>query len=491
MQRAGCQLQFIGNTGSVSGVYQFSHDENNDTRGGQLPLPAGQFIVECNLNGMSSSNISYSLPSDGNGVFRINTNTGELALQGAGRLDYETTRSYVLNAACNISSDPSIPTAVVQINFNIRPVNEFKPEIVLDSSALTRRNLVLLNEFSEVGEVVAIRLTGTVTEPSPNSFGYSIVDRDEGETETLSFMTSSTFDEGNFRIDEATGTITLSKKLDFDGSANPSLSTIDIQVCNSLPPTGISCGNLVIRVGLTWSNDNSPTFSQESYMEEIPEGLPPGGLVANVSCTDGDRFIGERMNVVSSSNFFNVSYVQERDYQLVYSTAPLDYEVVQSLSTVLTCSDNLGLTAKANLSVQVLPLNDNRPYFPRSSYLFQVNRLLTLGSQIGSVQAIDNDLNVGNSLTYTLTNSTNFQVESDGTIILSDFVYIIEGQTFQLQVSVSDGEFNSTAQVSITMTGVISIPEIILICMGSLIFIVLVIFIVVCCCYLSVCCSRL
>ena len=476
-------MHFVGNSGSGTGVYQFSHDENNDTRGGQLPLPSGQFIVECILNGLPSNNITYSLPSDGNGVFRINTATGELALQGAGRLDYETTRSYVLNAACSIPSDPSIPMVVVQINFNIRPVNEFKPEIVLDSSALTRRNLVLLNEFSEVGEVVAIRLTDTVTEPSPNSFGYTIVDRDKGETELLNFNTNSTFDEGNFRIDE-NGTITLSKKLDFDGTANPSLNTIDIQVCNSLPLMGISCGNRVIRVGLTWSNDNSPTFSQEIYTVNIPEGFPAGGQVANVSCIDGDRFVGERMSVVSSSDLFNVSYVQDLDYQLVYSIIPLDYEVAQSHSTVLTCLDNLRLTTSATLIVQVLPLNDNLPFFPRSTYRFQVNRQLSLGSQIGSVQAIDADVGMGSTLAYTLTDSSNFQIESDGTLILSGFVYIFEGQIFVLQVSVSDGEYNSTAQVFITMTGVISISEIIIVCMGTLIFIVLVIFIIAtCCCY--------
>ena len=72
-------MQFVGNTGSGTGVYQFSHDENNDTRGSQLPLPSGQFIVECFLNGLRSSNITYSLPSDGGGVFRINMATGELA----------------------------------------------------------------------------------------------------------------------------------------------------------------------------------------------------------------------------------------------------------------------------------------------------------------------------------------------------------------------------------------------------------------------------
>ena len=240
----------------------------------------------------------------------------------------------MLNATCSIPSDPSIPMAVVQIDFNVLPVNEFKPEIVLDSSALLRRNLVLLNEFSEVGEVVAIRLTDTVTEPSPNSFGYTIVDRDEGEIELLNFNTISTFDEGNFCIDES-GTITLSKKLDFDGTANPSLNTIDIQVCNSLPLMGISCGNLVIRVGLTWSNDNSPTFSRKIYIVDIPEGFPAGGQVANVSCTDGDRFIGERMSVVSSSDLFNVSYVQDLDYLMCRNWTILCTSYMQELDYLM------------------------------------------------------------------------------------------------------------------------------------------------------------
>ena len=477
------QLQFGGNVGN--GLYQFSYQENNDTSGIESPLPP-QFQVRCSLNNMEPSNVSYSLLTNGDGTFRIDKNTGILAFQDGRRFDYETRREYIMSAACNITSNPSINRGVAQINFNVLPVNEFKP--VIRIIARPRFGL-FIDEFSEVGQIIAIREQPSVVVPS-DAYVYVVEDRDEGESEEVTLHPSSSLDSALFLL-EPTGTITLAKKLDLDDGTRPMVNVIDVRVCNSDPPTGINCGNLFFSVILTWSNDNDPTFSQDIYAVTIPENLSPSSVIANVSCTDGDYIFGAFDDVTSSSPLFNVCVVPGSDYQPILLTAQLDYEEAQAHSVTLTCTDNGGKNTTAKLVVTIMPINDNQPRFIKNRYIFQVNRFLTLGSEIGRIQALDDDQDEGNTLTYTLTNSTNFQIESDGTIFLRDFVYVVDGQIFQLLAVVSDGQFNGTVQVTITMTGVVSIPEVILICMGIVVFIVLVILIIVCRCYIRVCCSRL
>ena len=101
---------------------------------------------------------------------------------------------------------------------------------------------------------------------------------------------------------------------------------------------------------------------------------------------------------------------------------------------------------------------------------------------------IDLDQGIGNQLEYTLTGNDNFQIQGNGSIILSDFVYVVEGVLLELQVTVSDGGNTDTVSVQIRVNGVLSIPEVIMVCMGVVTFLVLVLvlFIIVCC-YCCIC----
>ncbi len=443
-----------------TGLYQYSYVETNDTSGVLSPLPDGQFVVQCLLDGMTSTNITYSLLDDGGGVFRIDASTGALAIEGGQRLDYESRTSYLMSAACEILNS-NIPRGVAQINFNVLPVNEFKP--VMDLT--THPGLLFLNEFSEVGQIIAIQEINNIQVPS-NAYGYTIRDRDEGEVEQLQWFASSSFDSMLFNL-EMSGTITLAQKIDLDDGTRPRAVVPDVRICNSMPPTGISCGRLVLGVFLTWSNDNDPTFTQDTYSVTVAENIAPGSVVANISCTDGDYTFGAFQGVTSSSTLFNVSVTDAR-YQLIYLTGPLDYEENLNHTITLTCTDNQGKNSTSTLIVSVMPVNDNPPVFNESGYVFLVNRLLTPGSEIGQVQAGDADMVVGNTLTYTLTNSANFVMESNGTIFFRNYVYVVEDNTFQLFATVNDGKFNSTARVTIVMIGVVSVPEVIMICIGIL-----------------------
>lgn len=462
-------LEFITNSGI--GRYRFEYAEYAVVDDVVISdsLPPGLFNVSCRLDGQPSSAIMYS---SSDGLFQVNQTTGALSLQDGRQLDFETRDEILFAVTCSLSG--SSITTVAQVDFTVLPVNEFPPVFPRGSRTL----LVSVREVTSIGTVLAFAATFNVTDEDGGP---------DGELEyTLAFNENLT----SFAVDRLSGTLTVTQNLDVDNTPfGFDIEMIRLTVCDIKPPVE-SCPNAEITVVITSANDNNPIFTQDIYrVMEISEDVPSGSMITNVSCTDADVGVGRFENVTSSASLFNVT--MNPGYQTILLDGELDFETSRSHNVSLTCYDSNGRTASAILLVTVGAINDNRPRFPSSEYYFVMSRILTTGNEIGRVVAIDGDQVVGGDLTYTMMDNENFQIQGDGSIILNDFVYVVEGQVFTLTVGVSDGEFSDSATVVITVNGVLSVPEIILTCMGALVFLVLVIFIIVFCCWCCVCCSRL
>lgn len=468
-------------------MYTFEYNETDRTLG-MTPILPSQFRIQCLLDGAAMNNVSYFLVNDGGGTFKMNSVTGALSVQAGVLFDYENVTQYLLNSVCELELDSGILFNIGQINFNVLPVNEFKPQIeVLQRPG--HGNFVMVNEFSEIGQIIA---TKEVQPPESLAFVYSVADADQGQEEKLYTTIKSANDISIFNVDSS-GTVRLGQRLDLDSlNLTPTIIPMQIRVCDVHPPIDANCNELVLFIVTRRSNDNNPTFSRDVYSVRVAESHASNKLLANVSCTDNDIETGRFSNVTSSSRLFSVFFSPEMSSQSIYLAAALDFESARTHTVILMCSDTGGKNTTAILVVNVMAVNDNQPHFSTKEYIFQINRFSAIGSEVGRLEAIDDDKEVGNQLIYTMTYNTNFQlVQEDGFIVLRDFVYVVESQVFKFDAMVSDGEFNDTATVVITISGILSVPEVILICMGALIFIVLVIFIIVCCCYCCICCSRL
>ena len=468
-------LAFVTNAGE--GRYTFQYNEYAVVDGVVISdsLPPGLFSVTCLLDSQPSTNISYSLEGR-DGLFQVDPSTGALSLLDGMELDYEVMVDIQFSVTCSAPSAARDGTA--QVDFSILPVNEFPP-------VLSTRTL-----FANIRENLAIGTVLVSTRNDVNAIAtFSATDEDDGPDGALIY--TLTFNENltSFSVDENSGTLRVTQNLDVDNTPfGFAVETIRLTVCDINPAVPF-CPNVEFSLVITSANDNNPVFEQNAYEVSVLENVPSGFIIANVSCTDADVGAGEFENVTSSLDLFNVTL--QPSEQVISLSGTLDFETARSHNVSLICSDFAGGIARASLMVTVDPVNDNRPRFTNDVFSFTMSRLLTTGNQIGTVVAIDEDEEVGDDLTYTLMENENFQIQSDGAIILSDFVYVVEGQVFELPVTVSDGEFSDTATVVITVNGVLSVPEVILTCVGVLIFLVLVIFVIVFCCYCSVCCSRL
>ena len=157
-------------------------------------------------------------------------------------------------------------------------------------------------------------------------------------------------------------------------------------------------------------------------------------------------------------------------------------------SITLRCYDTGGRVDFATVTVNVLPVNDAKPVFNQTSYAFTVNRITTPSNDlaIGMVRAVDRDLN--GRITYSLEDNENFRITNDGRILLIDYILVLEGNSFNLTVTAHDGEFNATSLVRITVTGLLSAPEIIV--LVGLAGVILFVLVVIICCCVTCCCFK-
>ena len=437
---------------------------------GGYDLPSDGFLqVACidDATRVPITTVEYSITGGNSGPFEINSGNGDLSVIDGRTLDYETATSYTFTAMCtdtlNVTS-----TTTAQVNITLLPVNEFQP--VVSVSGLT----VTVFENTPIGT--------TLVSTQPGGFRpYSVTDRDDGPDGVIAYtLVADQTESASFTLDRVTGSLVLAQSLDVDNTPSGfGRVSVTITACDEDPPR-VDCPNIAISLIVLSSNDNDPVFSSERYEVSLPESSPIGTIVATPECTDADVGAGQYqgIEILSNDGLFDI---QDETNGTVKLSNPLDYEGNRTHTISLVCRDTQGRVTTAEIVVIVRPVNDNPPQFNQTAYQFSVNRLNVLSSAIGQVYAFDEDINEdgGNALTFTLEGDTaNFGIKDDGTITLDGFILALEGNSFELTVIVDDQTFNASSTVLITVEGLVSIPDVILI--GGLILLILLCILFVC-----------
>ena len=464
-------LQFnVLNSGNV---YQFSSPEN--TGGDGVSLGA----VTCTENGGASltGSVTYAILQPVSVPFVLNGISGILSLKTGEILDYEQTQQHIFDVSCSYDSDSSI-NATASVTFLVDPVNEFKP--VFSDVSLQ----VTISELTPIGMVLVAR-------DSSGTAQYTVSDGDSGPDGELRFLPSSTNPpelDQDFSL-STNGTLTLNQIIELDtGVTAVRRVTYQIRVCDG-DRVETDCPSLDVVLLIRSENDNPPMFEQNEYTVTISEASPIGTSLITVVCTDADRNgIGE-IGGITIEQPNPAVYIPESDdgngTVTVFLSERFDYENVSVASATLVCRDTGSLIDMAVLNINVEAVNDIPPQFSQPEYKFRVNRLSLTGYEIGQVVATDGDKEFGNDILYRLIDNglRKFILKSDGTLVLDSFAFLIEGSTFDLRVEASDGVFNTTVEVFITMTGLLSIPEIVIVGISVILFCIIVILVFVYCCH--------
>lgn len=459
---------------------------NDSTIDSSPPTPVVGAAVTTTCTGDDGSPVSdirYSILEGDLNAFSIDVMTGEFSVS-VQPFDYEEQQWYSVTLLCFLESDSSI-NGTGEVNVTIAPINEYVPVITSNSDS----NIIQLHEDTPLGIPVASTIPGLAL------FTYTATDKDRGPDGKIIFTLSpSSID--YLDLNSMTGTLSLQKEVDYDNlqGENPVIN-ISITACNEDLPLN-SCNNIALEVYIIPTNDNTPYFSQAEYSLSVLESAVQGTVIGQVTCLDDDRSTGTAESVSlynasdSSAALFQIVSNSDRNSLLgsVVLEGVLDYDQgADSYQFQVICVDG-GNEALAQVTVDVLPVNDNPPYFTEQLYQFSVERTSSAGHPVGQVQAEDEDIGNGSSIIYTIEDSTRFDITFyTGEITIKDDILSSEGSLFILRVFANDGEFIANATVRISVRGPLSFPEFVAVISGVCGFVLLVVIILLligsCCCY--------
>ncbi|KAL3883470.1 hypothetical protein ACJMK2_029731, partial [Sinanodonta woodiana] len=137
-------------------------------------------------------------------------------------------------------------------------------------------------------------------------------------------------------------------------------------------------------------NDNPPIFSPNNYNCNVTEHSAVGQVICRVTATDKDKGQNGAFSYeLTNGNAVEIDpisgYIHVKDSQM------LDREMESHLFLkVIAKSLDGNMTDKANITINLIDINDNSPVFNQSSYKFIVQNS-SIGGYVGKISAFDLD----------------------------------------------------------------------------------------------------
>ncbi|XP_020781043.1 protocadherin alpha-3-like [Boleophthalmus pectinirostris] len=291
------------------------------------------------------------------------------------------------------------------------------------------------------------KYTVTVKENAPIGTFLLIVnasDADSGANGEIEYSIKSKFrglSSEPFDLDSATGRLSVKSKLDFE---EKQLYEIKVAAADKgAVPLSTHC-NVIVTVEDV--NDSPPEIDITSLSGRIAEDAPLGTVVALMAVTDRDSGLnGEVTCSIATDLPFDLKQSADGHSYSLVTKDKLDKELIKTYSVTISAKDsgNPPLSSSKDIHVNVIDVNDNRPMFSQSPYIFHVFENNEPGSSILSVSAIDRDDGENAVVSYSL--ETKGQVASflningeSGTISALKSFDFETLKSFQFQVVASD-----------------------------------------------------
>ncbi|RXM28742.1 Protocadherin Fat 4 [Acipenser ruthenus] len=315
-----------------------------------------------------NTNISYLITSgDQRGLFTVNRVTGQISATSP--IDREEQAFYQLKV---IARGGEV-TGETTVNITVKDLNDNAPRFP-----------------HAVEHVNAVENWGA---------GHTIlqakaVDPDEGPNGMVLYSLKQN-PKSLFQINEKHGQITLTGPLEI------TTSSYQIEVTASDMGVPQRTSSLIVAVNVHDVNDNPPVFDQLSYEVTILESEPVNTRFCKVQATDKDFGLnGEITYDILGGNVINTFGIFP-DGQL-YIKADLDREAQDRYSLLVVAADRAvePLSATVNVTVLLEDVNDNRPLFNSTNYVFDFEEEQKGGSLVGRVYAEDRDIGPNGEVSY-------------------------------------------------------------------------------------------
>ncbi|TWW58827.1 protocadherin Fat 1a isoform X4 [Takifugu flavidus] len=260
---------------------------------------------------------------------------------------------------------------------------------------------------------------------------------------------------GAFDINPNSGVVVTQRPLDYE--ATPQYTLI-IQGTNM---AGLGT-NTTLLVHLKDENDNAPIFTQKEFTGIISESAPVNSvvltrentpLVIRASDADGDQNAMLVYQIVEpfAHNYFAI----DSNTGAIRITTALDYEQRNAFHFTVQVHDlgmpRLFAEAAANVTVEVIDVNDCPPVFSQKMYEATVIVPTYKGVEVIQINATDSDSRPNSKLLLSISEGNigeKFRMDPATGMISVQNVTQLRSR-YELKVRVSDGRFASVASVKI------------------------------------------
>uniref|UniRef100_A0A4W5PG36 FAT atypical cadherin 1 n=1 Tax=Hucho hucho TaxID=62062 RepID=A0A4W5PG36_9TELE len=328
-------------------------------------------------------------------VFVVNTDTGKLKL--AKRLDFETTKWYLLTLQAQSDLEDIDVITTAQLHIQVQDVNDNSPQFESDSY----RSFVVEN-LPKGTSVIQVRATDLDSGVN-GQITYSL-DQYQNSVEVL----------GMFAVDGESGWVTTLKELDREQQDRYSVAVL----ATDRGHDGRLYTAATVEVTVVDVNDNPMRFMAEVFRASVSEDIPvPSRAIAVLRTTDRDS---EDLNkpiccFITGGDpraQFDLEHSQG-EWRVVVRRA-LDREERDSYLLNVTASDGTFVTT-ATVEISVLDANDNSPVCERALYAQTVPENTPEGRLVLQVSATDADIQSNAQISYTLSGdgADYFSIESD------------------------------------------------------------------------------
>ncbi|XP_066480598.1 protocadherin beta-16-like [Tiliqua scincoides] len=201
----------------------------------------------------------------------------------------------------------------------------------------------------------------------------------------------------SFKLNKYTGELMIAGIIDYEENKNYEMNI------RATDGGGLSAYCKVI-VDVEDENDNAPELTITSITSPLPEDSALNTVVAVFRVTDQDSGDNGRTTCSIDINLpFVLKSIVNNYYQLI-TQQPLDRERVSGYNISISATDQGSprLTSTRIIHVQMSDVNDNPPVFQASLYEMHLRENNIPGLLIGSVHAVDLDMEHNAKVTYSL-----------------------------------------------------------------------------------------
>ncbi|XP_071943757.1 cadherin-23-like [Antedon mediterranea] len=185
-----------------------------------------------------------------------------------------------------------------------------------------------------------------------------------------------------FSLDAATGELTNNIVLDFDNVNQYNLTIAATDQSGMYSTTLLQIDILDLQIG------SSITFSETLYRSNLPENVPAGTIVNQVTVNDNGNPVDATYSIVNGN--VDDTFIIDPDTGIITTNRTLDWEANSQYYLIIQAKTG-DTIAQAVLEVLITDVNDEPPKFREVSYSVQILENTKVDMEVEEVFAVDAD----------------------------------------------------------------------------------------------------